>query len=290
MPTNRATAKRAATGRAAAGRAATGRAASPFAASALAALAIAVLLAALTGCGGSSTSTQAAGVSSSSLTTTSSVTPSTGTSGAATATSTTTSSATTSTSSSTSHSSSVKPTTAGGTAAGGASGGASTAKAPTSKAPASKAHPSKFTVASAAFPPGGRIPARYTCDGGNVSPPLQWGKLPAGTSQLFVLALSLTAGAQGAIRWAVGGIDPGSGGIPSGGLPPGAVAGRSSDGHVGWTGVCGAAGKPQAVIVLVYALAHPLHLSPGFDPRTVQSQLAGNTLGNGIVYGAYKKP
>jgi phosphatidylethanolamine-binding protein (PEBP) family uncharacterized protein len=260
--------------------------ASPLGAVALAALAIVALVAALTGCGGSSTATQSAGVSSSSLTTTSSVTPSTSTSSVATATSTTTSPAATSTSSSTTHSSSVKPATAGGTAPGGsASGGASTAKAPTAKA-----HLSKFTVASAAFPPGGRIPARYTCDGGNVSPPLQWGKLPAGTSQLFVLALSLTAGAQGAIRWAVGGIDPSSGGIPAGGLPPGAVAGRSSDGHIGWSGICGAAGKPQAVIVLVYALAHPLHLSPGFDPRIVQSKLAGNTVGNGIVYGAYKKP
>jgi phosphatidylethanolamine-binding protein (PEBP) family uncharacterized protein len=253
-------------------------------ASSFAALLVAALIA---GCGGSSTATQSAGVSSSSsLTTTSSVTPSTSTSSVATATSTTTSPATTSTSSSTTRSSSVKPATAGGTAPGGsASGGASTAKAPTAKA-----HLSKFTVASAAFPPGGRIPARYTCTGGNVSPPLQWGKLPAGTSQLFVLALSLTAGAQGAIRWAVGGIDPSSSGIPAGGLPSGAVAGRSSDGHIGWSGICGATGKPQAVIVLVYALAHPLHLSPGFDPRIVQSQLAGNTLGNGIVYGAYKKP
>jgi hypothetical protein len=145
-------------------------------------------------------------------------------------------------------------------------------------------------VASAAFPRGGQIPARYTCDGGNVSPPLQWGKLPAGTSQLFVLALSLTAGAGGAIRWAVGGIDPSSGGIPAGQLPPGAVAGRSSDGHIGWSGICGAAGKPQAIIVLAYALRHPLHLSSGFDPRTVQSQLSGNSLGTGVVYGAYRKP
>lgn len=277
MPTNRAAANRTAPNRISS---------SPPAVVALAALTIVALLAALTGCGGSSTATQSAGVSSSSLTTTSSVTPSTSASSAASATSSTTTSPATSTSSSTTHSSSVKPSTAGGTAP----GGATTAKAPAAKAPTAKAHLSKFTVASAAFPPGGRIPARYTCDGGNVSPPLQWGKLPAGTSQLFVLALSLTAGAQGAIRWAVGGIDPSSNGIPSGGLPPGAVAGRSSDGHIGWTGICGVPGKPQAVIVLVYALAHPLHLSPGFDPRTVQSQLAGNTIGNGIVYGAYKKP
>lgn len=251
-----------------------------FATTAFAAIAMVAVLA---GCGGSSTATQSAGVSSSSLTTTSSVAPSTGTSSTATTTSTTTSRATTASSAKGSkHANSVKPATAGGTTP---SGGASTAKAPAAKAPSGK-----FAVASAAFPRGGQIPVRYTCDGGNVSPPLQWGKLPSGTSQLFVLALSLTAGKGGAIRWAVGGITPGSRGFPSGQLPPGAVAGRSSDGHVGWSGICGAAGKPQAIIVLVYALRHPLQLASGFDPRTVQSQLTGNTLGTGVVYGAYKKP
>jgi len=104
-----------------------------------------------------------------------------------------------------------------------------------------------------------------------------------------VLALSLTAGSQGAIRWAVGGINPGSGGFAAGQLPPGAVVGRSSDGHVGWAGICPTGGKPQAIIMLVYALKRPLNLAAGFDPRTVQSQLRGNTLGSGIVYGAYKR-
>jgi phosphatidylethanolamine-binding protein (PEBP) family uncharacterized protein len=243
----------------------------------LVALAGVVLLA---GCGSGSTATQSAGVSSSALTTTSSVAPSTSATSNPPVTSTMTS-PTTTTSSHTTSTHSIKPATAGGTAPG--------SSASTAKTPAAKAPPGKFALASAAFPRGGSIPARYTCDGGNLSPPLQWGKLPAGTAQLFVLALSLTAGASGAIRWAVGGIDPGSGGIPAGQLPSGAVAGRSSDGHIGWSGICGAAGKPQAVILLVYALRHPLHLSTGFDPRTVQSQLSGNTLGTGVVYGAYRK-
>ena len=239
--------------------------------STLLAVATAALLA---GCGGSSTSTQSAGVSS--LTTTSSVAASSSSVNASTSTSasTTTSSGPTSTSTSTSTSSATQTTQSQS-----AKPGSSAAKSP----------PGRIAVASAAFPHGGQIPVRYTCDGGNVSPPLQWGKLPTGTSQLLVLALSLSAGAQGAIRWAVGGINPSSGGFAAGQLPPGAVVGRSSDGHVGWSGICPVGGKPQAIIVLVYALKHPLSLTPGFDPRSVQSQLRGNTLGSGIVYGAYKR-
>src|ERR1700686_1033573 len=186
-------------------------------------LAAIFVIALFAGCGGGSTATQSAGVSAS-LTTTSSVTPSVSASSTSTSASTTSSSAGTSTSHSarSTHTQSVKPSTAGGTAPGG-----SAARTPSTKTP-----PGKLAVTSAAFPHGGQIPARYTCDGANVSPPLQWGKLPVGTSQLFVLALSLTAGASGAVRWAVGGIDPSSGGFPAGQLPPGAVAGRSSDGHI----------------------------------------------------------
>lgn len=227
----------------------------------------------LAGCGGSSTATQSAGVSS--LTTTSSVAPSTASSGTSTSASTTTSSATTSAAKTSgaqsTRSQGAKPTTS-------------------PKSSAAKSPPGKLAVASDAFPHSGKIPVRYTCDGSNTSPPLQWGKLPTGTSQLLVLALSLTPGAQGAIRWAVGGINPSSGGFAAGQLPPGAVAGRSSDGHVGWAGICPVGKKPQAIIMLVYALKHPLSLTSGFDPRTVQSQLRGNTLGSGIVYGAYKRP
>jgi phosphatidylethanolamine-binding protein (PEBP) family uncharacterized protein len=243
-------------------------------ASTIAVVAVATLLGA---CGGGSTATQSAGVSS--LTTTSSVAPSTTTSSTSTSTSTTASSATTSTASTSArHSKSINPGSTGGTAANSHSSSAT-------KQPAGR-----FALASAAFPRGGQIPARYTCDGGNVSPPLQWSNVPAGTSQLLLLALSLTPGAQGGIRWAVGGIDPSLGGFAAGQLPSGAVAGRSSNGQTGWAGICPARGTPQAIIVLVYALRNPLHLAPGFNPTKVQSQLPGDTLGRGIVYGVFRRP
>jgi phosphatidylethanolamine-binding protein (PEBP) family uncharacterized protein len=229
--------------------------------------------AALAGCGGGSTATQSAGVSSSTLTTTSSVAP------ADSASSTTSSASTSSTASSTSSTTSASQTTS-----------SQSAKPTNTPAHAAKHPIAKIALASAAFPKGGEIPVRYTCEGGNVSPPLRWGKVPAGTSQLFLLALSLTAGPQGAIRWAVGGIDPSAGGFGSGQLPPGAVVGRSSNGQVGWSGICPVKGRPQAIIVLLYALRHPVALTPGFQPSAVQAQLSSDTIGTGVVYGAYKKP
>ncbi len=237
---------------------------------AFAALATAAVLA---GCGSGSTATQSAGVSS--LTTTSSIAPTTSTAGAN---STSSSTSTASSSTSTAHapdSKTAKPATTGGTPSSGHT---------------AKHTLARIAVASAAFPKGGLIPVRYTCEGAGDSPPLQWGKVPAGTSQLFLLALSLTQGPGGAIRWAVGGIPASVHGFGSGQLPAGAVVGRSSDGKVGWAGICPANGKPQAIVVLLYALRHPLALTPGFQPSAVQTELSGDELGTGVVYGAAKKP
>ena len=41
---------------------------------------------------------------------------------------------------------------------------------------------------SSAFKEGGPIPARYTCDGRDVSPPLKWGAVPAGAKFLALIA------------------------------------------------------------------------------------------------------
>ena len=45
-----------------------------------------------------------------------------------------------------------------------------------------------LTLTSPAFTDQGAIPARYTCDGDDVSPPLQWSDAPAG-ARSFVLII-----------------------------------------------------------------------------------------------------
>lgn len=43
------------------------------------------------------------------------------------------------------------------------------------------------SLASSVFYHGGEIPGRYTCDGEDVSPPLQWSGVPAGTRSLALI-------------------------------------------------------------------------------------------------------
>ena len=44
-----------------------------------------------------------------------------------------------------------------------------------------------MTITSTAFAHQGSIPAAYTCDGRNVSPPLVWSGVPAGTKGLVLI-------------------------------------------------------------------------------------------------------
>lgn len=44
-----------------------------------------------------------------------------------------------------------------------------------------------LTIASPAFGDGETIPAKYTCDGANVSPPLKWNGVPEGAQSLVLI-------------------------------------------------------------------------------------------------------
>jgi Raf kinase inhibitor-like YbhB/YbcL family protein len=73
-----------------------------------------------------------------------------------------------------------------------------------------------FVLESPAFAEGQAIPARYTCDGENISPPLEWSGAPAGT-QSFVLIVEDPDAPSGVFRhWAVYNLPPERISLPEG--------------------------------------------------------------------------
>src|SRR2546422_2668591 len=58
-----------------------------------------------------------------------------------------------------------------------------------------------FTLASAAFREGAAIPAKYTCDGVDVSPALTWSGAPAGTRGFPLLVDDPDAPARTWVPW-----------------------------------------------------------------------------------------
>ena len=65
-----------------------------------------------------------------------------------------------------------------------------------------------FAISSAAFAPGGRIPPKYTRDGENLSPPLNWRDVPAGTQSLALVIEDPDAPSGTFRHWAVYNIKP----------------------------------------------------------------------------------
>lgn len=99
-----------------------------------------------------------------------------------------------------------------------------------------------FVLSSPAFTQGQVIPKKYTCDGENVSPPLQWSGAPAGTRS-FVLIVEDPDAPSGVFRhWAVYNLPPERTALPEGAgadAPPGGLSQGVNDfGHARYDGPC----------------------------------------------------
>ena len=66
----------------------------------------------------------------------------------------------------------------------------------------------KMNLTSAAFKEGGMIPAKYTCDGDDVNPPLRLEGLPSGTASMALIVDDPDAPAGTWVHWVVWDIDP----------------------------------------------------------------------------------
>ena len=63
-------------------------------------------------------------------------------------------------------------------------------------------------LSSTAFAGNGKIPARYACDGANLSPPLSWSGAPAGTQSLALVCADPDAPGGTWYHWAIYDIPP----------------------------------------------------------------------------------
>lgn len=155
-----------------------------------------------------------------------------------------------------------------------------------------------FTLTSPAFAHGASIPARYTCDGDNFSPPLEWSAPPEGTRSLVLIVDDPDAPDPAApkmrfVHWVLMNLPPRSGGLPEGGsskLPPGTREGMTDFRRTGWGGPCPPIGRHRYVFTL-YALVRPLELPPAPPPTRDQvlRAMEGQVLARAELIGTYAR-
>jgi Raf kinase inhibitor-like YbhB/YbcL family protein len=141
-------------------------------------------------------------------------------------------------------------------------GSTTSTSAPTlDSTPASNAATEVFTLFSTAFTEGGPIPERSTCDGEDLSPPLDWVGVPA-AAELAIVVRDLDA--EGFVHWVLNGIDPSVRGLGEGGIPESAVEAQNGFGTLGWAGPCPPQGEgPHTYQLVLHALPEPLVMAPG---------------------------
>lgn len=133
--------------------------------------------------------------------------------------------------------------------------------------------PGAFALSSPAFERNGPAPVDYTCDGKGVSPALQWEKVPAKASELVLFVIDdSNAKSNGGIRWVVGGIDPKSHGVAAGQVPAGGIVGTNTSGKATYGPICPDHGHTDTIELVMYALKHPISLSPGFQPTVAEHE------------------
>jgi len=131
-------------------------------------------------------------------------------------------------------------------------------------------------LASPAFADGEPIPERYTCDGPDVSPPLEWRAVPAGARSLALVVEDLDAVGAPLTQWLVWGLAPADGRLREG--EPGPSEGRNDYGAPGWRGPCPPRGKPHRYVFRLLALDAPLELRPVDRRRSFDAAVEGHVL------------
>lgn len=149
-------------------------------------------------------------------------------------------------------------------------------------------------VRSGGFAAGGRMPARFTADGADQSPPLEWTGAPRGTAGFAVTCDDPDAPGGPWLHWTAYGIPAfttrlGEGVPPVEQLPDGWRQGRNDFGRVGYGGPAPPAGPVHRYRFRVYAVDAACPLPGGAGRREVEGWLAGHTLAKGEVTGLYSR-
>jgi len=152
-----------------------------------------------------------------------------------------------------------------------------------------------LVISSLAFEDGEDIPARYTADGQNVSPPLAWSGVPPKASSLALVVHDPDAPRPGGFtHWVIFNLPTDVRGLSEGvlrreRLENGATQGKNDGGSVGYMGPSPPPGKHHHYHFMLYALDQPLKLT-GRDGRyQLLDTLKGHVLAEAELVGLYQR-
>lgn len=151
----------------------------------------------------------------------------------------------------------------------------------------------EIELTSSAFKEGGMIPAKYTCDDEDVSPPLQWGEVPEGTRSIVLICDDPDAPMGTWVHWLLFNLPSAAMSLteevpPEKTLPNGARQGTNDFRKIGYGGPCPPGGTHRYYFK-IYALDTQLDLPAGADKPRLLKAMQGHILAEGRLMGKYKR-
>ena len=149
-------------------------------------------------------------------------------------------------------------------------------------------------IMSSAFREGERIPARYTCEGQNISPEISWDGAPAETRSLALIVHDPDAPrTNGFTHWMVYNIPAGTTEIPENIAEGSRVSGigmqgKNDAGNIGYMGPCPPSGTHRYFLRL-FALRKELDLPPGATATELQLAIHDHIIEQAELMGTYAK-
>jgi len=162
--------------------------------------------------------------------------------------------------------------------------------APSNAAPANT---TEMKLTSNSFREGQPIPRGYTCDGANVSPPLEWSSVPKSTKTLALIVDDPDAPAGTWVHWVLYNLPAENIGIiestpTTETLTGGGIQGMNDFKKIGYGGPCPPSGTHR-YFFKIYALDAELPLKPGSTKADLENAMTGHVLAQAQLMGTYRK-
>ncbi|MFB6212363.1 MAG: YbhB/YbcL family Raf kinase inhibitor-like protein [Candidatus Magasanikbacteria bacterium] len=145
-------------------------------------------------------------------------------------------------------------------------------------------------ISSPAFNSGGKIPSKYTCDGQNINPPIEFSDISPEAETLALIvddpdAVKPTG--QVWDHWIVFNIPPSVKKIPEDEEPEG-LQGEGTDEKRGYQGPCPPDGE-HTYYFKAYCLDTKLNLPAGVSKEKVEEAMEGHILAKAVLRGRYDR-
>lgn len=151
-----------------------------------------------------------------------------------------------------------------------------------------KVNMTQMQIKSTVFENNGHIPSRYTCDGEDVNPSLEFVNIPEDTQSLALIVEDPDAPGKTWVHWVVFNIDPHASHVGEDSVPGHGIEAVTDFGRTGYGGPCPPSG-PHRYNFKLYALDTKLDLTEDVTRDELDHAMERHIIEESILTGIYTR-